>query len=164
MNLINRTTATGLLCPVIKNGFYGFVSPPLTVAPLKAKSEEELDSLDDGERFQGAQKTERRDREHHLRASGNEDGSLPSTPGTPPDYGKMLTFPNGGLERETDELIVTFLRIYSGLPASASRLKAYPVLRRVAENVIEKHMIAYNGEFPPKDPRLSSDFPAGGPI
>ncbi|XP_023700339.2 induced myeloid leukemia cell differentiation protein Mcl-1-like [Paramormyrops kingsleyae] len=150
MNLINRTTATGLLCPGIKNGvkqngFYSFVSASLPVAPLKAKSEEELDSLDEGERFHGAPKTERRDCEHHLRASGNEDGSLPSTPDSPTDYEKMLTFPNRGLSQETHELIGTFLRTYSGLPASASRHKAYPVLRRVAETVIGKHLIAYNG-------------------
>ncbi|XP_048848529.1 induced myeloid leukemia cell differentiation protein Mcl-1 homolog [Brienomyrus brachyistius] len=149
MNLINRTTATGLFCPGIKNGvkqhsLFPFVSaPPVTLS--KTKSEEELDSLDDGDLLRGPSKPERRDCELRLRASGNEDGSLPPTPGTPPDYGRMPTFPNEVLNHETQDLIETFLRIYSGLPASSRRHKAYPVLKRVAEKVIEKHMIAYNG-------------------
>ncbi|KAJ8398435.1 hypothetical protein AAFF_G00426900 [Aldrovandia affinis] len=82
--------------------------------------------------------------------STNEDGSLPSSPDTPsPGCGKMPEFPaspNGKFEKETQQLLELFYRIYTGDSRSGrNHTKALSTMRRVVENLIEKHHFAYNG-------------------
>jgi len=82
-----------------------------------------------------------------------DDGSLPCTPELgSPSYGEDLSScPSGEdqvLDVETRNLIVVFLRDHTGL--SVSRLnrkqsKALSTMKRVVEDVIDKHRLAYNG-------------------
>ncbi|KAJ8354622.1 hypothetical protein SKAU_G00221890 [Synaphobranchus kaupii] len=86
---------------------------------------------------------------NRLSQSTNEDGSLPSSPDTPSGCGKIPDFPaspNGKFEKETRELIEMFYRIHTeGSRSTRTSIKALSTMKRVVENLIEKHQFAYNG-------------------
>lgn len=81
-----------------------------------------------------------------------DEGSLPCSPELPPsDYGGNMTSCSSGdevLEHDTRELIGSVLRDHTGLSVSRcnrSQSKYFSTMKRVVEDVIEKHRIAYNG-------------------
>ncbi|KAJ8383426.1 hypothetical protein AAFF_G00221260 [Aldrovandia affinis] len=162
LSSMKRTTnMVGLLCPHVQNGvgenrFYpcsvssagATGARPARMASPKRQMEDELDNLDSwsGPRL-------RFDRSRFAQ-SGNEDGSLPSSPpDSPSDCAEMAAaFPgtqqhHHGLERETRELLRLFFRVHVGLGRAAARgkSKALATLTRVVDDVIGKHQIAYNG-------------------
>ncbi|XP_036371839.1 induced myeloid leukemia cell differentiation protein Mcl-1 homolog [Megalops cyprinoides] len=162
------SSVVGLLCPsvqngVVDNGFFPCDGPtaggpdtrPTPLASSKVRIEDELDNCtDEVDTCPRVAKPGRNGPKKGLMLdrfppSTNEDGSLPSSPGTPLDgCGKTAEFntSHNGLDRETRDLIVNFLRIYTGLSRSRrSPSKALTTLTRVVDDVIEKHHIAYNG-------------------
>ncbi|KAM3850271.1 induced myeloid leukemia cell differentiation protein Mcl-1-like [Diretmus argenteus] len=82
-----------------------------------------------------------------IREDDNDGGSLPCTPDVQADM-DMPSCPAGDevLERDTRQLIDTFLTDFTGL--SQPRWKqgdALATMKRVVEGVLEKHQYAYNG-------------------
>lgn len=76
-----------------------------------------------------------------------EDGSLPCTPELLPDS-EIDSCPAGDevLESDTRQLIISFLRDYTGLSKPQwNESKALSTMKRVVGDVLEKHRYAYNG-------------------
>lgn len=76
-----------------------------------------------------------------------EDGSLPCTPELLPDS-EIDSCPAGNevLENDTRQLIISFLRDYTGLSKSQWKpSKPLSTMKRVVGDVLEKHRYAYNG-------------------
>ncbi|KAG9345304.1 hypothetical protein JZ751_009850 [Albula glossodonta] len=146
---------------VVDNGLLDCLGPAagpgdtLTMASTNRKSDEELDI--DGVNGLPRGTTESGKNivvkplvlNNRFPPSTNEDGSLPSSPDTPSGCGKIPEFPanpNGKFERETRDLIGMFYLTYTGdSRPSMNRVKALSTMKRVVENLIEKHQFAYNG-------------------
>lgn len=84
-------------------------------------------------------------------SSDVDDGSLPCTPeiqsDSEPDV-SVCPAEEEALEIETKRLIKPFLRDFAGLSKSRwSESKALSTMRRVVDDVLEKHRYAYNGRF-----------------
>lgn len=78
-----------------------------------------------------------------------DDGSLPCTPELQSDSElDVSSCPAGDevLENDTRQLITRFLRDYTGLSKPQwNESRALKTMRRVVEDVLEKHKYAYNG-------------------
>ncbi|XP_070767431.1 induced myeloid leukemia cell differentiation protein Mcl-1b [Enoplosus armatus] len=78
-----------------------------------------------------------------------EDGSLPCTPEFQSDSEiDASSCPAGDevLDIDTRQLVSRFLRVHTGLSTSQwNESKALSTMKRVVENVLEKHRYAYNG-------------------
>ncbi|KAG5842744.1 hypothetical protein ANANG_G00180970 [Anguilla anguilla] len=169
MNLsaMNRATTSvvSLLSPYGQNGgsengiysctIYQHGASRTPMVSPKLQMEDELDNWsDEVESHQTVAKPVKNGQknrlklESHFLTSGNEDGSLPSSPDSPSDCVKLADYPVGynRLDCETRELLGHFFRIYTGLSQPGrSRSKALSTLTRVVNDVIGKHQIAYNG-------------------
>ncbi|XP_036394903.1 induced myeloid leukemia cell differentiation protein Mcl-1b [Megalops cyprinoides] len=168
LSTMKRATASvlSIWCPSVQNGVVdnnafihclgsptGAADPNATTSP-KAATDNEVDN-GEADRCPCAMEPEKNVRVKPLvlgnrfPESTNEDGSLPSSPETPSGCGKMPTFPagpNGRLDQETQELIYVLYRIHTGLSRpGSSRNKALATMKRVVEDVIEKHHYAYKG-------------------
>ncbi|KAM6967740.1 induced myeloid leukemia cell differentiation protein Mcl-1b [Aplochiton taeniatus] len=79
----------------------------------------------------------------------SEEGSLPCTPELPTECGPEpfnCTSGDEALEHDTRHLIGHFLRSYTGVSQQQwKENKDLSTMRRVVEDVIEKHRYAYNG-------------------
>ncbi|XP_067367185.1 induced myeloid leukemia cell differentiation protein Mcl-1b isoform X1 [Channa argus] len=78
-----------------------------------------------------------------------EDGSLPCTPELSLDSENHVSSCPAGdevLENDTRQLLSQFLKEYSGLSSPRwNESKAQATMRRVVENVLDKHRYTYNG-------------------
>lgn len=160
---MKRTTASvfGLLCPLtVQNGvadnkgFMEDIGAPSAASnmgsvakPFSLKAENELDDcLDEVDSSPRVSLPERKglgfDGGFH---SSDYDESLPTSPDS---HLSVPEFPTeeAKLERETRELIVSFYRSYIGLSRSErSRHKALGTMKRVVDDVLIKHAIAFKG-------------------
>lgn len=79
----------------------------------------------------------------------HDEGSLPCTPELPTECGPEIfncTSGDEALEHDTRQLIGHVLRNYTGVSKQQwKENKALSTMRRVVEDVIEKHRYAYNG-------------------
>ena len=91
-----------------------------------------------------------------LQKINDDEGSLPCTPelSSSMEYGLDLTSscPSGDkvLEHDTRELIGSVLLDYtgkSGSQRSRNQSKSFSTMKRVVEDVIEKHQLAYKGKL-----------------
>ncbi|XP_029928262.1 induced myeloid leukemia cell differentiation protein Mcl-1b [Myripristis murdjan] len=82
-------------------------------------------------------------------STDNDDGSLPCTPELQSDSEADVSGSPAGeavVDNDTRHLVETFLRDYSGLSRPRWREdKALETMKRVVEDVLEKHRYAYNG-------------------
>lgn len=89
------------------------------------------------------------DAKNHRNESGNNDGSLPSSPES---YSEGSACPAGDevLASDTRQLVSLFLRDGTG-PSNANLKKNKPLstMKRVVEDVLVKYRITYNGKSPP---------------
>ncbi|KAM7382915.1 hypothetical protein PAMP_002610 [Pampus punctatissimus] len=73
--------------------------------------------------------------------SDNEGGSLPSTPELPSDSELDEI-----LEKDTRQLLIRFLRDFTGISKPGwCQSKALSTMKRVVEDLLEKHIYSYNG-------------------
>ncbi|XP_073678623.1 induced myeloid leukemia cell differentiation protein Mcl-1a [Garra rufa] len=133
---IRRTAAMSLLA----QGAY----PALVPGPaLKTRTEDELDGCAD--EVDAALKpmrpgtNGRKGLQLEGRFLSSTDGSLPATP-DPQEFG------SAELDKDTRQLLLDFYRTHTGMsPPDRKHHHAIPTMRRVVDDILAKHGIAYNG-------------------
>lgn len=79
-----------------------------------------------------------------------DDGSLPCTPELPDSGIDVSSCPAGDsvLENDTRQLVSQFLKDFTGLSTSRwNETKALSTMKRVVEDLLDKHRYAYNGRY-----------------
>ncbi|KAL4629524.1 hypothetical protein GN956_G16514 [Arapaima gigas] len=151
---MSRPSAVDLLCPYVKLGHFkhtGNLGSLSSAAPgtFKLGTEEELDNVSDVDSTSPPLKPVSFSFPSGFPQNSNADGSLPNSPPDSPDTAlDSCCFPKADpqLHRDTHALIGEFLRARAGLSRRERvQPRALPVLRRVVEELLEKHRLVYQG-------------------
>lgn len=128
---------------------YGPVDPSTTTAMSSS-----IDSLRVSKRPTNLEVNSTNDFTAKKRLEDNDnidDGSLPCTPELQSDSeSDVSSCPAGDevLDNDTRQIIIRFLRDFTGLSKPQwIESKAQSTMRRVVEDLLEKHRIAYNGRY-----------------